>query len=189
MSKYYKADDVLAFLSLHCPKDMWEYQIADLPTIEVSEDCISRKWLEENAKEFGDYYENTVWAVPLSVLTDAPSVVPKTQIETQNSNEDAISREWLISFIDAGHLRNPNELCYSERGVVELIKHAPSVVPKPKEGEWIIHKINGIPHTVECSRCHQHYDYEELRHLGRSKGCIDIPHCPNCGAHLKGEEE
>ena len=80
MGKYYKADDVYeAYYEsgfddiTRC--DAEEYY-ADLPTIEVSEDCISRKWLEENAKEFGDYYENTVWAVPLSILEDAPSVAP-----------------------------------------------------------------------------------------------------------------
>ena len=185
MSKYIKLEDAIHNIDLEVTgrkeytgdmKANLFFALDDLPTIEVSEDCVSRKWLEENAKEFGDYYENTVWAVPLSVLTDAPSVVPKTQIETQNSNEnsneDAISREWLISFIDAGHLRNPNELCYSERGVVELIKHAPSVVPSCQknrqvgraEGEWLLD--------------------------GRCSNCLQAPltthktYCPNCGARM-----
>lgn len=33
----------------------------------------------------------------------------------------------LIGFIDAGHLRNPGELCYSEADVVNLLLHAPTV--------------------------------------------------------------
>lgn len=49
---------------------------------EPSEDCISRKWLEENAKEFGGYYEDTVYAVPLSILDNAP-------IRTKLANCDA----------------------------------------------------------------------------------------------------
>lgn len=35
MSRYYKAKDVIMFLNMKCPKDMWEYQIADLPTIDI----------------------------------------------------------------------------------------------------------------------------------------------------------
>ena len=49
-------------------------------------------------------------------------------------SEDCISRKWVISFIDAGHLRNPNEKCFSENDVVELVKNAPSVTPtKPQK--------------------------------------------------------
>ena len=47
MSKYYKAEDVISFLNTHCPKDMWEYQIADLPTIDIvhCRDC--KYWKSE----------------------------------------------------------------------------------------------------------------------------------------------
>lgn len=43
--KYYKKEDVISFLNTHCPKDMWEYQIADLPTIDIvlCKDCIRAK--------------------------------------------------------------------------------------------------------------------------------------------------
>ena len=37
MSKYYKAEDIINFLNAYCPKDMWEYQIADLPAYEVAD--------------------------------------------------------------------------------------------------------------------------------------------------------
>lgn len=43
MTEFYKKEDVIEFLNLHCPKDMWEYQIADLNVIGASEDCISRQ--------------------------------------------------------------------------------------------------------------------------------------------------
>ena len=78
--KYYKAEDVIAFLNLHCPKDMWEYQIADLPTIEVSEDCISRSELIERFIELierakSPYLKRGIrWAI--GYAQSAPSVVP-----------------------------------------------------------------------------------------------------------------
>ena len=54
------------------------------------------------------------------------------------------------------------------------------------QGEWIIHKINGIPHTAECSCCHNHYDYEDLRKIGGIKGIIALPYCSMCGCRMKG---
>ena len=57
------------------------------------------------------------------------------------------------------------------------------------QGEWIIHKINGIPHTAECSCCHNHYDYEDLRRIGRVKEIIVLPYCPSCGARMKGADD
>lgn len=57
------------------------------------------------------------------------------------------------------------------------------------QGEWIVHKINGIPHTAECSCCHNHYDYEDLRRIGGVKEIIALPYCPNCGARMKGADD
>lgn len=42
-----------------------------------------------------------------------------------------IDEKKLIAYISPGHLRNPNELCFSENDVVEIIKK------QPKVGEWI----------------------------------------------------
>ena len=89
MSKYYKADEVEKLLNCGCA-----YAIRDLPTIEVSEDCITRKWLKENAKVLGDYYENTVWAVPLSILEEAPSVVPTGR---KNRQVERAEGEWIYT--------------------------------------------------------------------------------------------
>ena len=61
-----------------CSLDFMLELIEDAPPVipTVSEDCISRKWLEENAKEFSGYYQGAVYAVPLSMLDNAPSVTP-----------------------------------------------------------------------------------------------------------------
>ena len=60
--------------------------LSELPTIEVSEDCISRKWLVDNA-EFFSQYDKNMWVVPLSKLADAPSVAPSgTNVECYARN-------------------------------------------------------------------------------------------------------
>lgn len=85
MSKFYKAEEVISFLNTYCPKDMWEYQIADLPTIEVSEDCISRadtiKSMERIREDVFDGSKPQImpitiieWAI--EDIKNAPSVVP-----------------------------------------------------------------------------------------------------------------
>ena len=122
-------------------------------------------------------------------------------LPTIEVSEDCISRERLISFIDAGHLRNPNEKCYSENDVVELIKNAPSVVPccdneksnkfqqelqqaevtteqSSMVGEWIVYPLMDEGRVeLECPKCGDTFiravDYR--------------PHfCENCGAKMKG---
>ena len=37
-----------------------------------------------------------------------------------------IDADALIEFIDAGHLRHPSELCFSELDVVNMLNHAPT---------------------------------------------------------------
>lgn len=120
MSRYYKAEDIIAFLNLHCPKDMWEYQIADLPTIEVS--------------------------------------------------EDAISRAEAIECI--------SELPLDEVIIKQALKTLPSVIPKPKEGEWIIDEPEEIGYGTiyECPYCKYEVEF------------VPTNYCPNCGSRMKGEE-
>lgn len=38
-----------------------------------------------------------------------------------------IDADALIEFIDCGHLRNPLEMCFSERDVVDMIESRPTV--------------------------------------------------------------
>lgn len=37
-----------------------------------------------------------------------------------------IDADKLIEFMDVGHLRHPNELCFSELDVVNMLNHAPT---------------------------------------------------------------
>lgn len=45
---------------------------------------------------------------------------------------DLISRKALISYIDSGHLRNPEEKVFSENDVVRMIKNFPTAFDKKK---------------------------------------------------------
>lgn len=87
MSKFVKVSDVKqTLLEMSKEKtrsvgwgDVLMERLKDL-SIEVSEDCISRKWLEENAEFYSQgLYDEGAWAVPLSILDDAPSVVPSRE--------------------------------------------------------------------------------------------------------------
>ena len=49
-------------------------------------------------------------------------------------NDDLISRQAAIDFIDAGHLVNPNEPRWSDNDVVNFLKSRPSAQPEQK---WI----------------------------------------------------
>lgn len=116
MSKYYKKEDVISFLNTHCPKEMWEYQMADLPSIEVSDDCIDR----------------------YSALAEL----------------DPRSYEY------------------------KAVKELPSVIPQPKEGEWITAKDS---YEIICSRC----EYEAFDKDGE---WFKPDYCHTCGAKMKGAE-
>ena len=129
MDKYYKAEDIFALLDrLHNVSDGGlYYAIESLPTIEVSEDCISRKWL-------------------LKYITKG-----------------------------AGALADNTET------LVDVIKHAPSVVPtteqSSKVGEWI--EVDDGRVSCKCSICKEEYLLYEEDVFGRN-------YCPNCGAKMKG---
>lgn len=91
MSKYYKAEDVLAIFSEEERPLNWTDSVAEiqaendfdyykallesLPTIEVSEDCISREYLKSfeyiNKGDFNSVETIREW------IDNAPSVVPK----------------------------------------------------------------------------------------------------------------
>ena len=48
-----------------------------------------------------------------------------------------IDADALIEFIDAGHLRHPSELCFSELDVVNMLNHAPIAYDVDKVVEGI----------------------------------------------------
>ena len=107
MSKYYKAEDVIRAIAENlCWIARTEYgdkfttedwleeaedYVSDLPTIEVSEDCISRKWLEEHIEVVSYknmwYETETDEFVSWANIENAPSVVPTTE---QSSKVDIV---------------------------------------------------------------------------------------------------
>lgn len=84
-------------------------------------------------------------------------------------SEDCVSREHLKSFgyINKGDFN-------SVETIREWIDNAPSVIPKPKDGEWIS-KHNGYWTCSECG----------LSFLFYAKG----NYCPNCGCRMKGADD
>ena len=110
MSKYYKVEDVIDTLAeqwhfeatIDCPyaaDDIEEWKqnarelYAELPTIEVSEDCISRKAIisriESERSEWGEDYD--VEQI-LGDIEDAPSVVPTGR---KNRQVERAEGEWI----------------------------------------------------------------------------------------------
>lgn len=57
------------------------------------------------------------------------------------------------------------------------LRNAPSVVPKPKEGEWIRQGISPHEGIQICSVCGAMYDIT-----------AEFDNCPNCHAKMKGTE-
>lgn len=92
-------------------------------------------------------------------------------LSTLEASEDAISREWLV--------KRWNEM--SVRGRTEFdqeIMVALSVIPKPKEGEWILEcDAEGEGDNLyRCPECRQRCGCQEY----------DLPnYCGNCGAKMK----
>ena len=93
MSKYYKAKDIINAILVLNKKVFLEKRttepilkaIRDLPTIEVSEDCISREWVLDKLNEqykvnrFEEHNDTANIGINQaeSIIEDAPSVVPK----------------------------------------------------------------------------------------------------------------
>lgn len=97
-------------------------------------------------------------------------------LPTIKVSEDCISRAHLLSKVY--DMDNDNL-------VVDLkdIENAPSVVPQPKEGEWV--KVDDSVQPI-CSKCgmscsgiHRNADYSVVP---------TWKYCPNCGAKMRGVE-
>lgn len=68
MTEFYKKEDVIAFLNLHCPKDMWEYQIADLPTIKVME------YVDKEQAYMKGYERGRIEGTLTNIPTNTPTI-------------------------------------------------------------------------------------------------------------------
>ena len=94
-----------------------------------------------------------------------------TRGEWIDTNEDVISREWILKEFDKGKPM----LCQSEyfAELFWLVRHAPAVENK---GEWLFKEITDDYHiTGQCSVC------KERRRIDNF--------CPNCGCRMKGADD
>lgn len=180
--------------------------LRSLPTIEVSDDCISRKWLLDKA-EYGfdklgeDYDINHM----LRDIKTAPSVVPKARPiemhldvtddvvdraveQIRAEGEDCISREWVYNELTKVTAVTPTQIDMLS-DFTDIIKYAPSVVPtteqSSKVGEWQI--TDAYPHNVYCSECHK--KFAQTHWAVWEDGSLPRNYCPNCGAKMKGQSD
>jgi hypothetical protein len=90
-----------------------------------------------------------------------------------------IDADALKEYIDCGHLRNPCEVCFSERDVVDLIDAQPTI-DAVRHGKWIDRTIKVSAELTNiihiCSVC------EEMA-VGKYR------YCPHCGARMDKERK
>ena len=165
MSKYYKAEDVIraiddAFDSIPMEQttEMLKSRrtIKSLPTIEVSDKA-------DRPFEYLEGFEDGKASVEVS--------------------EDCIDRKKLIEQIYKDS--EGNEGWYGDTWkFLDTIELAPSVLPKAKEGEWIIDPDGGF----KCSNCRAEED-EFIYGTGMRYVNGEPEFCPNCGAKMKGASD
>ena len=127
---------------------------------------IDGKWLLNFFVEFPDDYTLTIGNLR-AVINDAPTI---------EVSEDCISRAKALEIYSDLYWMDERLLNFKDEldKVYEKLRNAPSVVPKPKEGEWIYidEPIIGNPYgRYRCSECE-----------------LEEPHetdfCPNCGCDM-----
>ena len=145
MSKYYKADDV-------------------------------ERMLEELAREPNYKHADEEWFEGVMLAQDRIESLPTIEV-----NEDAISRGNLISDLagiwEDGYTPNLPRTMLDFQDMLEdinyKIRNAPSVIPKPKEGEWSL----TLNYAYRCTAC------------GLITSSYKANYCPNCGAKMKGADD
>lgn len=169
MSKYIKLEDASKVLEntiriMQGFEENLETSLADLPTIEVSEDAISREYIMGYAFATESF---DLPVVSVRDIEDAPSVAP------QVPSEDCVDRYSVLAELD------PRSYEY------KVVKELPSVIPKQKEGEWIVDMPNYKSICPVCGAKESEFIYgtEMWYGIGESK------FCPNCGAKMKGAGE
>lgn len=206
MSKYIKQDDVFELVRKGVLISNGNFEsvckhIGSLPTIEVmeypqvegitptlvttevSEDCISREQVRAKL-DYISYAEKDPISIAKRIVENAPSVVPTA--DNLTAVEDCISRAKALEiysdlyWIDERLLNFKDEL----DKVYDDLRNAPSVVPKPKEGEWV-RNFDGNEWYWYCTNCKTQW-YEDDLWMGGN----EFPkYCPNCGAKMKGADD
>lgn len=195
MSKYIKLEDAISLFgrSGEYHADAIVDMLFFLPTIEVSEDCISREWVKGICEIMLD---EEMLGHMIGYIKDAPSVVPKTQMKTQNSNKNSnVIYDGVSEAVRCAMCSNPNK---SDRGcdgacsydeklyerIIKAIVESVAIIPKSKEGEWV--EVDDSVQPI-CSKCgmacsgiHRNADYSVVP---------TWKYCPNCGARMKGADD
>lgn len=113
----------------------------------------------------------------------------------QKPCEDAISRQALLEEIENGIKAGNYEEGYEEYphindmdDIIECIKYADSIQPKPKTGHWKIIPSNNNgeyrPNKYGCSECG--WEIDLCRGLQQDTGHRLF--CEHCGANMENEE-
>lgn len=164
MSKYYKAEDVIRAIAENLA---WN----DNRKNKGKNDCI------DNWEEWIEDAEDVVYNLPtieVSDKADRPFEYFEGYEDGKKSveiSEDCISREQLksLSYINKGNFN-------SVEGIRDWIDAAPSVIPKPKGGEWIKDNLG----TVICSECKRPRRDSRINHT---------KFCNSCGSKMKGADD
>ena len=89
-----------------------------------------------------------------------------------------IDADALKEYIDCGHLRNPCEVCFSERDVVDLIDAQPIIDAEPvTHGRWLKSKESDDK-GASCSVCKITFGISDFELLE------NFQYCPCCGARM-----
>ena len=91
-----------------------------------------------------------------------------------------IDADALLRYIDAGHLRNRHEICFSEFDVATMVDQQLTIEAVPVvRGEWVYSAYYGF-----SGREYGRYNCSECGCLSRGDGQENF--CSNCGADMRG---
>lgn len=118
-------------------------------------------------------FETDIVVSLMMEIEEAPSI---------EVSEEAISREWVLNLYKEWQPR----LATNVYEFGEALKDAPSVIPKAKEGKWIMSDI-------QCKEDTDNGNYQYIcsvcGHGDIHARTQEVPHCWWCGAKMKGADD